>query len=109
MADQPAVPETAATGQQIPQISVQVNDDKMVTIFSNHTRLAATNEELFVELGIITQHSEQPNVAVMDVSTRVVMSFYAAKRLALMLSQAVQRHEQVFGPIQLDPRARSGR
>ncbi|HTV47390.1 MAG TPA: DUF3467 domain-containing protein [Phycisphaerae bacterium] len=109
MADQPATEVPAATGQQIPQIQVQMRDEKMVTIFSNHARLAATNEELFVEMGIITQHAEQPNTAVMEVSTRVVMSFYAAKRLALMLSQAVQRHEQVFGQIQLDPRARTGR
>jgi Protein of unknown function (DUF3467) len=109
MADQPISESTTATGQQLPQIQVQVRDEKMNTVFSNHARLVATNEELFVDLGIITQHSDQPNVAMMDVSTRVIVSFYGAKRLALMLSQAVQRHEQVFGQIQLDPRARTGR
>ncbi len=43
---------------------------------------------------------------VMEVTTRVAMNYFAAKRLALALSQAVQRYEQQFGPIELDPRRR---
>jgi hypothetical protein len=42
----------------------------------------------------------------MEISTKIYMSAFAAKKLALTLSQAVQRYEQQFGPIELDPRRR---
>ena len=42
----------------------------------------------------------------MEVSARVVMSVYAAKTLALRLSQTVQRYEQQFGTVELDIRKR---
>ena len=102
MNNQPAV----GAGQQM---HVQIREDKMKVIYSNVSRIGGTLEELFVDFAINTQHPDQPNTAVMDVSTRVMMNFYSAKRLALALSQAVQRYEQVCGPIEIDPRRRNQR
>ncbi len=96
----------AGAGQQM---HVQIREDKMQVIYSNVSRIGGTLEELFVDFAINTQHPDQPNTAVMDVSTRVMMNFYSAKRLALALSQAVQRYEQVCGPIEIDPRRRNQR
>ncbi len=91
------------------QMQLQIREEKMVTVFSNIFRLSATHEDLFLDFAVNMQHHDKPNTVVMDVNTRVAMSFYAAKRLALALSQAVQRYEQVYGPIQLDPRQRGAR
>lgn len=97
--------EQAPTQQPGQQVQVQIRDDKAATVYSNVCRVGATPEEIFVDFMINVQHQEN-NVAVMDVNTRVLMNFYAAKRLALALSQAVQRYEQAFGTLELDPRKR---
>ena len=99
-------PAGEAAGQQM---QLQIREEKMNTVFSNIFRLSATQEDLFLDFAVNMQHQDKPNTVVMDVNTRVAMSFYAAKRLALGLSQAVQRYEQVYGPIQLDPRQRGAR
>jgi hypothetical protein len=99
-------PAGEAAGQQM---QLQIREEKMNTVFSNIFRLSATQEDLFLDFAVNMQHHDKPNTVVMDVNTRVAMSFYAAKRLALGLSQAVQRYEQVYGPIQLDPRQRGAR
>ncbi len=91
-------------GGQTQQIQVQIKEDKMNTVYSNVCRVGGTPEELFVDFAVNLQSGE--NTTIMDVNTRVLMNFYAAKRLALALSQAVQRYEQQFGAIELDPRRR---
>lgn len=86
--------------------NVQVRDQKLETQYTNIFRMAGTHEELFVDFGINLQHHDQPNTVVLDFSQRMVMSFYTAKKLAVELSKVVNRYEQVYGPLQLDPRQR---
>lgn len=108
MADE--VPQDMATGDGHAnpgtQVNVQFKEEKLETVYSNFARLAGTHEEICVDFGVNMQHGENPGTAVIDLNTRVVMSFYSAKRLALQLSHAVQRYEQVYGPLHLDPRQR---
>ncbi len=98
----------AQPGQQGQQMQVQVREDKVNTVYSNMVRLLGgpNAEELLLDFTVMTPSSERPEVMVMEVNTRVAMNYFAAKRLALALSQAVQRYEQQFGPIELDPRRR---
>lgn len=106
MSEQPPLPPTGQPQPQGQQMQVQIKDDKAAVVYSNVCRVGATPEEIFVDFAINLQHQDQPNVAIMEVSTRVLMNFYSAKRLALALSQAVQRYEQAFGQLELDPRRR---
>ena len=99
-------PQIPTTDNRQQSVNVQVREENMKSVYSNIVRISGTHEELFVDFAVNMQHHDQPNTAIMEVNTRVIMSFYAAKRLALHLSQAVQRYEQMFGPIQLDPRQR---
>ena len=99
MADQPTQPQTQ-------QVQVQIKDDKAHVVYSNVARAAGTPDELFIDFAIHVQNPENPAVSVMEVNTRVLMNYYAAKRLVLQLSQIVQRHEQMYGPLELDPRRR---
>lgn len=94
--------------QQGQQVQVHVRDEKAQTVYSNVARISSgpNAEELVVDLATSTQSPERPDVMFMDVNTRVFMTVYAAKRLALTLSQAVQRYEQQFGVVELDPRRR---
>ena len=111
MADE--LPQDAMTndgrGNPGGQVNVQFRENKLETVYSNFARLAGTHEEICVDFGVNMQSGENPTMAVIDLNTRVVMSFYSAKRLALQLSHAVQRYEQVYGPLHLDPRQRQVR
>ena len=103
--------EAAGTPGQNPsgqQMQVQVKDDKATTVYSNMVRIfgGPNAEELILDFTMMTPSAQQAETMVMEVSTRVAMNYFAAKRLALALSQAVQRYEQQFGPIELDPRRR---
>ncbi len=96
----------AAPAQQ--QVQVQVREDKMHTVYSNvaAVRVSPNAEEVIVDIGVIMQDPARNDQMIMDLSSRVYMSPFAAKKLALHLSQVVQRLEQQFGTIELDPRRR---
>ena len=90
------------------QVSVQLREDKAVAVYSNVSRVAVgpQAEEIVVDFGIMAQDPTKPEQLVMDITTKVYLSAFAAKKLALTLSQAVQRYEQQFGAVELDPRRR---
>lgn len=93
-------------GQQPQQMQVHIREDKANTVYSNVCRVGTTPEEIFIDFAINLQQQDAQGVSLMDVNTRVLMNFFAAKRLALALSQSVQRYEQAFGVLELDPRRR---
>ena len=99
---------TSTTQPQQQQVQVHVREDNAVTLYSNVARLATgpNAEELVIDFAVTSQTPDRPEVMVMEVGAKVYMNFFAAKRLALTLSQAVQRYEQQFGPVELDPRKR---
>jgi len=102
---EPTPTPAAAQGQQI---QLQIREEKAHTVYSNMAAIRGTHtaEEIIIDLGITAPNPERQDAMVMDVNTRVVMNYFSAKRLALQLSQIVQRYEQQFGPLELDPRRR---
>ena len=98
-------PQGAAQTQQV---QVSVREDKVHNFYSNMSRVAMgpQAEEVILDLGLMMHDSARPEALTMDISARAVMSIYAAKKLALMLSQSIQRYEQQFGPVELEIRKR---
>ena len=94
--------------QQPQQMQVSLREDKAHQIYSNVSRVAMgpQAEEVVLDLGTMLHDSAKPEALVMEINARVYMSVFAAKKLALTLSQAVQRYEQQFGPVELDIRRR---
>src|ERR1051326_5888437 len=102
----PQVGPQGQTSQQ--QVQVTLREDKVVNVYSNVSRVAMgpQAEEVILDLGTMMHDSQRPEALTMEVSARVFMSPFAAKKLALTLSQAIQRYEQQFGAVELDPRKR---
>ncbi len=103
----PQIGSQPATSQA-QQMQVSLREDKAANIYSNVSRVAMgpQAEEVILDLGVMMHDSARPEALTMDISARVYMSVFAAKKLALTLSQAVQRYEQQFGPVELDIRRR---
>jgi hypothetical protein len=101
-------PQVGPQGAQTQQVQVSVREDKAVNIYSNMSRVSMgpQAEEVILDVGMMMHDTARPEALTMDISARVVMSVYAAKKLALMLSQSIQRYEQQFGPVELDIRKR---
>jgi len=92
-------PVSAQPQQQ--HVQIQVDESKADTAYTNFCRVTGTPEELIIDFGLNSQIGNIPALPV-GISDRVVMSFYTAKRLLYALKTTIDRHEQVFGQIELD-------
>lgn len=88
------------------QIRLNVNADKMNTVYANAFQTHSTPEELLLSFGINqTLPSQEEGVAadmILQFTDRIIMNHYTAKRLTLSLLQSVREHEERFGVIELD-------
>ena len=92
------------TGQR--QVRLRIDEQKMQTCYANAFRTNGTAEEVMLDFGLnlaepAPDQADQPQI-VFQLNQRVIMNYYSAKRLALALGQAVRRHEDQFGEIELD-------
>ncbi len=84
---------------------ITVNDDRAVSCYANFCRVTGSPEELIVDFGMNSQPMGGGDNPV-DISQRIVLNFYTAKRLLHALHVSVQRHEEVFGKIETDIKKR---
>ena len=87
------------------QVQLQIDDSTAHTSYSTLVVANATPEELILNFAGPLRPTG-PKTAVMKVEQRVIMSPWAAKRFAIMLMQTLQRHEETYGPIEVDERKR---
>jgi len=80
---------------------ITVDESKTVSSYANFCRVTASPEELIVDFGMNSQPTAQ-NEKPVDISQRIVLNFYTAKRLLHALNVSVQRHEEIFGKIETD-------
>ncbi len=81
------------------------DDSDMKTAYANVVNISSTREEVTLLFGTNqTWRTDQSQLTV-KLSDRIIISPFAAKRLALVLTQTVQRYEEAFGVIEVGPRA----
>ena len=95
--DQPA-------GEQVQQ-TITVDDAAVSAGYANFCRVSSTPEELILDLGL-NPNPYAPGNQTVNVSQRIIMNHFTAKRLLSALSMALQRHEQAFGVLETDVRRR---
>lgn len=105
----PATPSTvtqraAAAGAP----SVKWDDANMRSSYANVCNVASTREEVVLLFGINQAwHAGQKEVTI-QLTDRIILSPFAAKRLALLLGNLLREHESRFGPLPIDGRAGDG-
>ena len=101
-------PEAAAAPAAAPQQQTQevvVNDSNASAGYANFCRVSSTPEELILDLGLNPTPYATGKVDV-NVTQRIILNHFTAKRLWSALSMALQRHEQAFGVLETDVRKR---
>lgn len=83
------------------QTPITVDDTNTVSSYANFCRVTGSPEELIVDFGMNAQPMGSNDKPV-DISQRIILNFYTAKRLLHALHVSVQRHEEVFGKIETD-------
>ena len=109
MAEPTPKPAERAPGQEgagPAQPEVVLNDTGANIAYSNFARVTATPEEVIIDFCLNPNPFHQGRQDI-NVSQRLIMNFYTAKRLFTALGMTLQRHEQNFGPIELDVRRRA--
>ena len=92
------------TGQQ--EVRIRVDDRNATTSYANAFRTDASAEEVILAFGMnsvvpAASPQAQPEI-LLQITQRVVLNLYSAKKLAITLSQVIRRHEEQFGPLELD-------
>src|SRR5258708_3751898 len=95
--------EGAAAAQQ--QVTFTVDTSKMASGYTNWYRVTGTPEELILDFGLNPQMGQVPTEPI-QLTNRLVMNFFTAKRLLNALHFAVNRHESFFGALEVDVQRR---
>ncbi len=83
--------------------TVRWDDSQMTTSYANVCNVASTREEVVLLFGVNQAwHAGQREIPV-QLSDRVILSPFAAKRLSVLLSNVLREYETRFGALP-DPR-----
>jgi hypothetical protein len=89
--------------EQTPERRVNWDDSKMQTTYANVVNATSTREEVSIFFGINQTWnpttSQDVNIQLTD---RMVLNPYAAKRLSVLLSNIITEYEKRFGQLPLD-------
>jgi hypothetical protein len=86
-------------------VQVPVDESHIVATYANFCRVTGTPEELIVDFGLNKQVAGTSPETI-QLTQRIIVNFFTAKRLAYALGMAVQRHEQAFGTLETDVQRR---
>ena len=84
-------------------LTLKWDDSKMQTTYANVVNASSTREEVSIFFGTNQSWnvSEDRELAI-QLSDRMVLNPYAAKRLLVLLSRIVKEYENRFGTLKLD-------
>lgn len=92
---------------QTPQVTIKWDDSNMRSSYANVCNVASTREEVVLLFGINQAwHGGQKEVTV-QLTDRLILSPFAAKRLAVLLGSVLREHEARFGPVPVEAAPRT--
>jgi hypothetical protein len=102
---EPKVPEAKASEAPAPQPQagpqITLDESNLTACYANFCRVSSTPEELILDLGLNPQPMARVDTTI-NISQRIILNHYTAKRMLSALSMALQRHEQAFGVLETD-------
>ena len=81
---------------------LRLDETLLQSTYTNFVRVTGTAEEVILDVGLNKeqpQRGEQPQI---EITQRIVVSFYTAKRLLNAIRMSVLRHEANFGTLETD-------
>lgn len=96
--------------QQQQQVQLRIDETKMNTTYANTIRTSTTGDEVVLDFGVNLPVPTPDNSPALQfsVTSRVVLNWRGAKRLAISLGQVIRQFEERHGEIQLQPQQEGG-
>ncbi len=93
-----------SNGNEEPRASgLQWNDKEMATHFANVVNVQSTKEQVDLFFGLNRTWNPGPETGVtVDLSNRIILSPYAAKRMWTILGNVLREYEARHGALDLD-------
>jgi hypothetical protein len=86
--------------KQAQQMKVRWDNSKMTSAYANVANAAGTREEIVLIFGMNQAFNQEEKEMTIQVSNRIVMSPYVAKRLVGLLSNVVKDYETKYGKLE---------
>lgn len=107
MADKRSAKEEkgSSAGQQI---RVKLNTDNIKSSYANFCNVTSTREEVVLNFGVNNDWDRSRGEIGIDLTNRLILSPFAAKRLHTMLTSLLEGYEKRYGAINIEPVADAG-
>ena len=92
MPDTPTAPET----------HIRWDDSRVRSAYANVCNVVSSREEVSLLFGMNQRWDEAQRELTIELSERIVLNPYAAKRVALLLNNVIEQYEARFGRIELE-------
>ncbi len=83
--------------------NVTWDDTKMRSTYANVCNVSSTREEVVVLFGTNQAWQGSESEVTVELSDRIIMSPYAAKRLSMLLANVIGQYESRFGNLDVVP------
>jgi hypothetical protein len=96
-------PAEAAAEAKSPQgARIRWDDSSMRSAYANVCNVTSTREEVVMLFGINQAWNRGQKEVTIQLTDRIIVSPYAAKRLAVLLDGVVKEYEKRFGPLAVE-------
>jgi len=95
-ADRPSVQSSSTT------LNVRWDDSNMQSHYANVVNTAGTREEIILMFGVHQAWQSGVKDVTVQLSDRIILSPYAAKRLHVLLGQTLREYETRYGVLKLE-------
>jgi hypothetical protein len=92
-------PQAEAVAGPAPAARVRWKTDNVKSSYANFCNASSTREEVVLNFGVSHDWERQPQNMEIELSHRIVLSPFAAKRLSQLLSKLVGEYESRYGEL----------
>ena len=85
------------------QLRIRWDSSSMRSVYANVCNVAGTREEIVLFFGMNQAWDAAQKEMTVQVSDRIVLSPFVAKRLAILLENVIRNYETKFGKLDVEP------
>jgi len=95
-------PETPELRPDFAAMKIKWDDSNMKSSYANVCNVTSTREEVVMLFGMNQAWNRGQKEVTIQLTDRIVISPYAAKRLSMLLGSVVNEYEKRFGTLNID-------
>ena len=99
---------SAEMPRDIAAMKIRWDDSNMKSSYANVCNVTSTREEVVMLFGMNQAWNRGQKEVTVQLTNRIVVSPYAAKRLSVLLANVVKEYENRFGTLNIEMGAASG-